>query len=81
MTARLTVLYGCDDDAYLVARDADRALEGSGYLVSVEQADGDDEVWITRRGTTNSTRFLPGQLLVISGDGSYSIETVSEVAA
>lgn len=34
MTARLTVLYGRDADAYLVARDADRALEGSGSEVA-----------------------------------------------
>lgn len=74
MTARLTVAYGLDADAYLVARAVDRALEGAGYLVSVEQFNGADEVWITQRGTADSTPFLPGQLLVVTYDDGWRIE-------
>lgn len=80
MTAPLTVLYGRDADVYLVARDADRALEGFGCLVSVEHLGDDAGVWITRRGTTNSTQFLPGQLLVIESSGAWRIENTPEVA-
>lgn len=76
MTSRLTVLYGRDADAYLVARDADRALEGSGYLVSVEQVEDRYGVWIVGRDApvTTAVRFLPGQQLVVTHDDGWRIE-------
>jgi len=78
--ARLTVVYGRDADAYSVARDADRALEGSGCHVSVADAEA---VWISRRNgaATEATRFGPGQQLVVSYDDGWWIENVPAVTS
>lgn len=93
MTSRLTVLYGRDADAYLVARDADRALEGSGCHVSVKEAcdeetgapTGEHEVWLRSHGepATKATQFLPGQLPIVTHDDGWRIENGpgSEAAA
>ena len=80
---RLTVVYGRDADAYSVARDADRALEGSGAHV---WPDSDtDTVWITgrNRAIADAVRFESGQMLVVSYDDGWWIEDVAgpEVAS
>lgn len=77
MTApHATVLYGRDADAYLIAHAADRALEGAGYHVSVEQSGAEPEVWISRRNgpLSDAVRFEPGQTLVVSHDKGWRIE-------
>lgn len=84
MSARLTVLYGRDADAYLVARAVDKALEGAGYHVSVEETcdeetgtpTGEHEVWLRRHGepATKATQFRPGQQLVVESSGTWRIE-------
>jgi len=81
--ARLTVVYGRDADAYSVARDADRALEGSGTHVWYDS--DADTVWITgrNRAIADAVRFEPGQMLVVSYDDGWWIEDMAgpEVAA
>lgn len=92
MTApRMTVTFGLDADAYLVAHAVDRALEGAGYHVSVEQAErqagveqaeAEDEVWISRRNgpISDAVRFEPGQTLVVTYDEGWRIEPAPETA-
>jgi len=79
----LTVVYGRDADAYSVARDADRALEGSGTHVWYDS--DDDTVWITgrNRAIADAVRFEPGQTLAAGAHGRWWIEDVAgpEVAA
>jgi len=79
--ARLTVVYGRDADAYSVARDADRALEGSGAHVWYDS--DTDTVWITgrNRAIADAVRFEPGQMLVVSYDDGWWIEDVPAVAS
>jgi hypothetical protein len=81
--ARLTVVYGRDADAYSVARDADRALEGSGAHVWYDS--DADTVWITgrNRAIADAVRFEPGQTLVVGAHGRWWIKDAAgpEVAA
>jgi hypothetical protein len=63
------VTYGLDADAYLVARAADRALEGSGAHVWYDS--DTDTVWVTgrNRAIADAVRFEPGQQLIVGRDG------------
>jgi hypothetical protein len=69
--SRAAVIYGLDADASLVARAADRALEGCGCFTMVDKG----EVWIWRRDqpVNGAVQFLPGQQLVVEG-GTWRIE-------
>ena len=84
MTApRLTVTYGLDADAYLVARAVDRALEGAGVHTSVQQTEaGDMGVWLVERGDPMALGrwFLPGEQLVVTYDDGWRIEGVPATA-
>lgn len=79
MTApRLTVTYGLDADAYLVAHAVDRALEGHGVHVSVEATEtGDMAVWLVERGDPKALGrwFLPGEQMVVTYDEGWRIES------
>lgn len=63
------------------------ALSRFGHCVivtwDVEDPNGAPAVWIIPAGqTTGDGEYLrPGQQIVVSGNGSYRIETVAEVAA
>lgn len=84
MTARLTVTYGLDADAYLVARDTDRALEGHHVRAMVEKTEAwEDAVWLVKSGEPigSGCWFLPGQLLVVESSGTWRIESAPEVTA
>ena len=76
MTARLTITYGMDADAYLVACAVNRALEGAGARVMVEEAGDDTEIFIARHNQplTEAVRFEPGQQLVVTYDDGWRIE-------
>lgn len=80
MTARLTVLYGRDADAHLVARDASNALEGMGYHASVGPA---PFICIVRRYApfTCAAHMEPGQQLVVTHDGWRIEDAETGVAA
>lgn len=73
MTPRLTVLYGRDADAYSVARDVDRALEGDGCHVTVDG--GDVCIWRRGQPVSEAARFVPGQRLVVTYDEGWRIES------
>ncbi len=85
MTAptRHTVVYGLDADAYLVARAADRALEGHHVHVSVEKTEsGGMAPWLVERGDPKALEywFLPGQQLIVERDGTWRIEDAAVTA-
>lgn len=82
MTApHLTVTYGLDAAADLIARDADRALEGTG--ARVWYIPEDDSVWINNRNApvNEAVRFRPGQTLVVSRNEGWYIEPAPVVTA
>ena len=84
MTAiRAAVTYGLDADAYLVAVAVNRALEGLGIRVMVEQAGDETEIWIVRNGQpiSEATRFEPGQRVIVTYDEGWHVEAVPAVAA
>lgn len=81
-TVSATVIYGLDADAYLVARAADRALEGSGVRIMVAKICDDAEVWIMHRNNppAMAKRFLPGEQLIVERDGTWHIEDAAVTA-
>jgi hypothetical protein len=86
VTARLTVTYGLDADAYLTARAVDKALEGHHVHVSVEKTEsGDMAPWLVERGDPKALGywFLPGEQLVVTFDDGWRIDEAAgpEVAA
>lgn len=91
MAAARHITYDLDADAHLVARAVDKALEGAGYHVSVEEAcdeetgasTGEHEVWLRRHGepATKAMQFLPGQQLVVESGGAWRIEDVPAVTS
>jgi hypothetical protein len=77
MTARLTVVYGLDADAYLTARAADKALEGHHVRAMVERTeDWEFAVWLVEMGApiASGRWFLPGEQLVVTFDDGWRID-------
>jgi hypothetical protein len=84
VTARLTVTYGLDADAYLTARAVDKALEGHHVHVSVEKTEsGEMAPWLVERGDMRALGrwFLPGEQLVVTFDDGWRIDPAPVVTS
>jgi hypothetical protein len=83
MTARLTVVYGRDDDVYDIACAAGSALEGHHVRVTIERTElGNFGVWLVERDDPieSGRWFLPGEQLIVTFDDGWRIDPAPAVA-